>query len=173
MKKGYTIIELIVSMAIFMVAVSLVVGAFATVVRLKTLSSNMKESQQKIRIALEMVTRLSRQAEVVKVSDDGKIVDLYFDASSAAKTRFQIEPANGSIPPTLTINDCTTAGCAGATNLFGGAANLYYSTSSFSKVGTLPALLNINLSGRTGTGGVVFDDDSFDIRTSVILENLR
>ncbi|MDD3481152.1 MAG: prepilin-type N-terminal cleavage/methylation domain-containing protein, partial [Patescibacteria group bacterium] len=79
MKKGFSLVEIVVAMGIFIVVMTLAVGAFVTVSRMKGLTSTMKESQQKVRIAMEMMTRLARQAEKVSVSLDGNTLDLYFD----------------------------------------------------------------------------------------------
>lgn len=61
-KQGTTLIELIISMAIFLVIVNICVGAFIATLNLKNMTTNERESQQKFKIATEMVEKMGRQA---------------------------------------------------------------------------------------------------------------
>jgi len=77
-KQGMTIIELIVAMGIFTIVTTLAVGSFVAISRMRMFALNLKESQQKVRIMTEMISRYARQADIVTVSDDNKKVDMYF-----------------------------------------------------------------------------------------------
>jgi prepilin-type N-terminal cleavage/methylation domain-containing protein len=68
-KRGVTLVEIMVSMGLFAVLASIIVGAFVMTLNMKTLVTNMKESQQKTRMALEILSRLARQANRVEVFD--------------------------------------------------------------------------------------------------------
>lgn len=186
-KKGMTIVEIIVSMAIFMVVVTLVVGAFVTVVRMKALTSNMKESQQKARIAMELVTRLARQAEKVQITGTDTL-DLYFniDASNPQATRFEIAPrAAGTTDYTLDMYDCTNFSAAqctkwgAATDLLGGVYNLdptksYFQRTLGGSINVIPPLLAVVFDGKiTGLNGSGYYSDSFKINTEVMLEGIN
>lgn len=70
LKKGMTIIEAVVAMAIFITAVTLVVGGFVTIVRLQNKSNIMRETQQNARTAIEIIARSARQAESVTVPNN-------------------------------------------------------------------------------------------------------
>lgn len=175
-KKGVTLVELLVAMAIFLIIVTIVVGAFTSVSRMKALTSTMKESQQKTRIALEMITRLSRQAEKVVVSNNGKIVDLYFnieetDATNILGSRFEISGSellygecSGSLTCAQNITD--------RKNLYEGIT-LNSANSSFEKTGTIPPTLNVILVGNIGDGSSTYFSDELTIDTTVILEAIK
>ncbi|MDD5693269.1 MAG: prepilin-type N-terminal cleavage/methylation domain-containing protein [Patescibacteria group bacterium] len=94
-KKGFTLVELMVAMSIFVIVTTLAVGGFVAVNNLKALAMTQKETQQKIRISLELLTRYAKQAEFVKVSSttaydesatakgvSGNIVEFYFNLSN-------------------------------------------------------------------------------------------
>lgn len=95
-KKGTTLIEVVVAMGIFAILATIIVGAFVLILNMKALTSTMKEAQQKLRMAIELTSRLSRQAKRVSVSGAqigaqpgaGNILDLYFDSDTA--TRFSV-----------------------------------------------------------------------------------
>lgn len=186
-KRGMTIIEVLVAMTIFMIVVTLVVGAFVTVVRMKALTSNMKESQQKARIATELVTRLSRQAEKVQIIGTDTL-DLFFniDASNPQATRFKITPRAGSTTDyTLDMYDCKSFSgvhCADwgtAVDLLGGVYNLDPTKSHFERVlagGALPIPPSIAVvfDGKiTGLNGSGYYNDDFKIDTEVMLEGIK
>jgi Tfp pilus assembly protein PilW len=53
-------------MGLFAILASIIIGAFVLILSMRTLVSNMNESQQKTRMALELVSRLARQANRVE-----------------------------------------------------------------------------------------------------------
>lgn len=176
MKRGITIIELVVSMAIFMVVASLAIGAFITVTRMRGMTKAMKDSQQKTRIAMEMIIRLSRQAD--KVLATGSNLDLYFNHDGVggyeSGIRFSItsnqlhqyhcNPGGG-----LSCGTWVDEG-----DLMSGRVTFNSATSRFTKTGTIPPRVNIVLDGQIqGVPANSFYYDSLKIDTSVILENLK
>ena len=66
-KKGMTLVELLVAMTIFTTATTIAIGSFVAVSRIRMVTLNMKETQQKVRITLEMINRYARQADRVSV----------------------------------------------------------------------------------------------------------
>ena len=90
MKRGVTLIELTVSMGIFTIIATLAIGAFVSVSRMKAMTTSMREAQQKVRIATETITRLSKQANVVKIPNEHEIV-LYFD-DVQKMSKFSVSP---------------------------------------------------------------------------------
>ncbi|MEI7690660.1 MAG: type II secretion system protein [bacterium] len=111
-KRGMTLIELMVAMGIFTVITTLAVGSFVAVSRMRMYALNLKESQQKVRIITEMISRYARQADTVIVEDDstivppedgkGKIVKMYFKTDTidtalnkSYASRFDIKSEGG------------------------------------------------------------------------------
>lgn len=177
MKKGVTLIELVVAMGIFSIIATLVVGAFVLILNMKSLTSNMRESQQKLRMAIELTSRLSRQAEVAMVSSGNKTLTLYQGGETPSATRFIID-ANGSLyqEDCLTVDssaeDCTTTGWSNhKIDLLGGNI-LLDSSSNFAKNGAKPATLDINLIGVI-PGTKAFNSDRLTINNTVVLESLK
>lgn len=179
-RKGLTIIELVVSMAIFMVIATIAIGAFISVVRLKALTSVMKESQQKVRLATEMITRMSRQAEKVVVTN-GDTLELYFNISDGIPANDSAVRFNMYASGNLFITDCLAISNKSCTNwslapsnLMSGVVTLDYANSGFTKSGTIPASLSVVLTGKIqGTVMNEYSNDSFKMETAVILENLQ
>ncbi|GEM_PF-2082112 len=66
-KKGITLIEILVASAVFMTLMGLVVGSFIALTNAKSLSVRMRNSQEKLRVSLDMISRLSRQASDVNI----------------------------------------------------------------------------------------------------------
>lgn len=93
MRKGVTLIELVVSMGIFTVIATVAVGAFVTVTRMKTMASDARETQQKVRIATERISRLSRLADYVILNPPANnSLELHFSTISGIKaSKFSIE----------------------------------------------------------------------------------
>jgi prepilin-type N-terminal cleavage/methylation domain-containing protein len=78
MKRGMTIIELIVAITLFVTVITLVLGSFVSISRTKLLVSSMKESQNKIRLISEMITRFGKEADRAKVTEGGRVVGFFF-----------------------------------------------------------------------------------------------
>ena len=184
-KKGTTLVELIVAMAIFTVVSSLAISSFITVMRMKELGTNMKNSQQKARVALEQITRLARQADKVEITTSGGnyALKLYFLASttkSAVKFSFySTNWANATNPngtiyyypcPSIVNNACSDAtgdwnDYSAGQDLFGGQGilKLYNATvvNKFEIDDVLPPTLNISINGKIpgGSNNAFFSDN--------------
>lgn len=83
-KRGMTLIELIVAITLFVTVITIVIGSFASVSRTKMLIASMKESQQKVRLVTEMLTRYGKEAFYVDVSSDGKEVNYWFKENNSS-----------------------------------------------------------------------------------------
>jgi prepilin-type N-terminal cleavage/methylation domain-containing protein len=101
-KKGFTLVEITVSSTIFVVVITLVLGAFLTINRSRLTVSIMKETQQRIRVANEIIARYSKEAEYAVVlkgqnvadSNGGDTLDLFFnldDENNKLGKRIMIE----------------------------------------------------------------------------------
>lgn len=174
-KKGTTLIEIIVAMTIFLVVVTIAVGAFVTVSRMKALTSTMKNTQQKTRIAIEMLSRLSRQAEKATVSPDGNNLTLYFDikGSNPDAVKFALEDNTLNYYSCNLMNgiDCST--WDSPTDLFGTDIVIDASLSSFKKIGSIPPLLDISITNETAEQENPYYEDRIDIDTTIILESIK
>lgn len=175
-RRGMSLIELMVAMTIFIIVMTLAVGAFLAISKIKTIGINMKESQQKVRIATEMVSRLSRQAETVSI--EGKTLKLIFTTNPTTKyqSKFYIEATGLSYSECL--YDSAHDKCSGTEskiNLLantGNSVTIDEATSSFSKRMAAEPILGIKINGKVNTKAV-YGEDTFAIDTSVILENLK
>lgn len=169
MKKGMTLVELTVAMAIFITITTLVVGAFVTVTRMKSLTSAMRESQQKVRVAMEMVTRLSRQAEAVNV--ESNVLTLFFTNNDGSTSRTKFIIADGGL---YTQDWSSSTGVwTTSVDLVGGETTLDYS-SRFTKVGGIPPTLNILLNGKIGSdSNSLYYSNTFNLDNTIILEGVK
>jgi prepilin-type N-terminal cleavage/methylation domain-containing protein len=184
-KYGFTLIELVVSMAIFLVVITLAVGAFVSVSRMKALTSTMKEVQQKTRIATEMITRLSRQADKVVTDSDGgqsKWVELYFNLYNSNPNygnRFSVEDTGDGFGELLMYECDTATTSCGAEDwvneevLLGDTVKLRYPESYFKKTGSVPPRLEVRVNGVIETAGSAYYSNEIVIDTDVILEGIK
>lgn len=181
-KRGMTLIELVVAMAIFMIIAMIAVGAFTSAVRMKKLTATMRESQQKLRISLEMISRLSRQANGVTVTSDNKTLVLRFKDKTGSETfsEFTIEQSGSNYD--LFLKECTalvSSHCPDSNKeqLLGGVVSLTDQSSFSFNTNQLPPYLTIKLDGKivgadSMTNNPYYTDD-LNIKSSVILENLK
>lgn len=178
LKNGYSLVELVVAMGIFIVVTTLAIGAFVAISRTKALTTTLKESQQKTRIALEMVTRLARQAEKVVIKDSGDTLELYFNIKDTSPygARFRI------INSGLFYDECQgTLNCTswtGVTNLYTDIVLLNDPVSSkdsmFVKGATIPPTLDVKIYGQieSQTNNPYYEDE-INIDTKIILEAIK
>jgi len=179
MKKGFSLLEVVVAMGIFTIIATLVVGAFVMISQMRVLVSITRENQQKTRVAMEMITRLSRQADKVFIQDEGKTLILRFNTDNptrAMESRFQIGP-NGE----LFYGECSGPACTVTThnNIYRGVA--LKADSHFEKIGTIPAKLRVFLNGNielpggspTTTERRAYYSNEITLETLVILERIR
>jgi prepilin-type N-terminal cleavage/methylation domain-containing protein len=82
-KRGLTLIELMVAMTIFILVMTLSIGGFVAISKYRVLIGTMKETQQKIRVANEMIIRYSKQAEYASIAITGDSLELFFDIDNA------------------------------------------------------------------------------------------
>jgi len=192
-KRGMTLIELVVATAIFAVVTTMAVGAFVTVSRMQTLTNNMKNTQQKLRVAIEMVSRLARQAQVVLVvnNDDASTVDMYFGLDDnkvpQSASRFEIRDYGSGrslyYSECLTISaitkKCSTDAVSGsgwqpANDLLSGPLRLD-GTSCFTKIGAIPPTLTVTLHDVpvSGASNDPYYTDNMNIVNEIVLEQIR
>lgn len=185
-KRGYSLVELVVAMGIFIVVTTLAIGAFVAVSRTKALTSTIKESQQKTRIALEMITRLARQAEKVIISDNGDTLELYFEIKSTSPygARFRIDnnglyydECQGALNCSNTDSD-TSNDWKNETNLYSGINlindPLSLKDSMFVKGATVPPTLDVKIYGQieSQTNNPYYEDE-INLDTKIILEAIK
>lgn len=191
-KKGITLIEVMVAMGLFAILSTLIVGAFVVVLNMKALTSTMKETQQKLRTSLELISRLGRQADRVEIynssnqmAERGQVVDLYFasDGTNPSATRFKIAPTTKTGETnvfslymqecqTFTSKDCT-AWDPSENDLLDGRLTLD-ANSIFELTVTEPGnppTLSIILNGQITNLNKYYQNE-FSLENKVILENL-
>lgn len=194
-KRGFTILELLVSMTIFLTLTTLLIGAYVAVVRTKGLATTRKETEQKTRIALEMISRLSKQANKVKTTNDLSKTDgetrrnlfLYFEDEGNGPTVARFYSATNQIgllyyecPKSKVTSLASTNFCTGnwvgqgGIDLFAGTLNnrIQVNSAIFTKDGGIPASLKVDLD-LTTIGPNAYYTDNLSLSTQTILENLK
>jgi len=163
-RKGMTLVELIVAMAIFTVVLLVAVGAFINMNNLRAVALSSRESQQKLRLAIEMISRYSRQAEKIVLSStpatldsqgNSQTVDMYFniDTASPQGERFEIKQV-GSVyklyfysctPAASTDPECASWGTG--SDLLGGDVELAWNNTPFTGYSGFKKNADIALNG--------------------------
>jgi prepilin-type N-terminal cleavage/methylation domain-containing protein len=183
-RRGMTLIELMVAMTIFVTVMTLAIGGFIAISRSRILVGNMKDSQQKIRIANEMIIRYAKQAEYVKLADQGgSLLELYFDSgtvNASAKKFLVSEIETGKYD--LVYSECKTFNgtqCnewTEASSLLGSQnSNIYLNSIDdvFRLNGVLPAVLDVTLSIVNEVPGYDSLSNTMTIQNAIILEGLK
>jgi prepilin-type N-terminal cleavage/methylation domain-containing protein len=179
MKKGYSLLELVVAMGIFAILTTLVIGAYVSIINIRTLANTMRESQQKLRVASETITRLARQADTVLITGGGRTgptVELFFGYPATSAVKFSVE--SGSI---FYYDRCLSLGPAtcniwpgSGVDMLGGSVRLIAATSFFTKTSDqIVPKLQVQLDGTINFVADFYNNDTFRILTEVPLENLR
>ena len=192
-KKGFTLIELVVAMTIFITVMTLAIGGFITILRSRMIIGNMKDSQQKIRVVSESISRFAKEAEYVQIPTgagrsipiDGDTLVMYFDSYTVAK-KFKLVPLSTPIDGqydlqsfdcvTFTSNVCTTWGTG--TSLLGTKVRMISDTVSppttakpvFKLSTTRPYVIELRLEFRSGASVA---SDSITINNAILLEGLK
>jgi len=190
-KKGMTLVELMVSMAIFTVVTSLAIGAFVTILNMRVMAGNMKNTQQKVRVAVETITRIAKQAEKVEKTGPSKYqtLTLYFNLSDApTAVRFStkwvidhedvlysrcdniiLDPISGYICGTSDANWEVPL------DLFEGEDAIKVTDAEFDIENTYPPKLMFTLTGEILPHNIskAYYNDEINIETKIILENIK
>lgn len=186
-KKGMTLIELIVAMTLFVVVSTIAVGGFISISRARILIGNMKDSQQKIRIANEMIIRYAREAQAVLIEDSGKTLKLSFDIGTTNPTGKMFKLANqdsGGLYDLLyyectdssstclnsgtSLLDKTTGLAIADTHTSGTTANDVFSLNSESL-----SVLELNLVFKNVVSGFASMNDTMTLKNAVIMGELK
>jgi type II secretory pathway pseudopilin PulG len=183
-KKGMTLIEVLVASTVFMILISLVVGSFISFSNMKSLSTKMRNSQEKLRVALDMISRNSRQASdvnIITTNGEKRLVLMNTDTDGNIETgsQFIIEAPDANGLSNLYYLECSSTACNNFStlskttgqNLLGGDIKLIYATSGFSRsfaVSSSP-YLDIILNGSNGSSSNNYYNDNFSIETGVVI----
>jgi len=179
-KRGLTLIELMVAMTIFIIVITLSVGGFVAISKVRAITGGMKETQQKVRVANEMITRFAKQAEYVTIPLGGDTLELYFDMSSAISAKKFAVDAKGD----LLYSDCKTFDaqkkCTSwdpdpGNSLLGGTDKGIYldDANVFQLSGVLPSVLNLKLDVVNSLPGYSSLSSSMLVENAVILGGLK
>jgi prepilin-type N-terminal cleavage/methylation domain-containing protein len=76
-KKGFTLVEILIAMAIFVVLVSVVVATFGFSSNLQTRNLSIRESSQNSRYIVESIARDVRLADSFEITEDDTKITLY------------------------------------------------------------------------------------------------
>lgn len=189
-KRGMTLIELMVAMSIFVIVMTLAIGGYVSISRTRILMGNMKDSQQKVRIANEMIIRYARQAEYIKLANDGSSLELYFDVDTGetpSAKKFQRSRISNTDPYDLLFYECTDSSpvaraCSNwglGTSLLGGSSgnislmNPETNPNIFQLDGVLPSVLKLKLMIASTVPGNSTLSDEMTIQNAIILESIK
>ncbi|MEI6266835.1 MAG: type II secretion system protein [bacterium] len=67
---GFTIVELMVSMSLFSVLTVLILMSFINISNIRARTGSMKDSQQKIRVVADQITRMTKEASTATIKKD-------------------------------------------------------------------------------------------------------
>lgn len=194
-RKGMTLVEVMVSITLFSIVLLVCVRAFIQMNNLRAIGLNARESQQKLRLGIEMMSRYARQADKVVISgtscgNNCSEIAMYFNINQAANrygVKFQVNPSNNGglvyfeCPMTSAQTECTSWGTG--QNLLGSYLKLMppsgfvknevvdLSTGSDPQI-AMPPSLSIYLKGVMSQGNL-FYQRTFNVDTRVILENIK
>jgi prepilin-type N-terminal cleavage/methylation domain-containing protein len=180
MKRGVTLIELVVAMAIFTTLSVLIISAFVTILNMKAITANNRETQQKLRVAVEQITRTARLANTISSNTSGttKTLTLTFADANTKPVKFVIKSTADGYK--LYSNDCSVGANLTCTT-WNSDNDLLKGTMQLSADSDLTVdnnagpknrgLLNIFLHGTVSGGKTAYYKDDLVLKTSVILES--
>ncbi len=159
--KGFSLIELVVAMGIFAVAVTMATAVFVTINRLNTRGVAVKDAQQNARLAMEEISRVVRISQKITVSGSGSLRELEVDVEDVGKVKFSVNPASGVLEKT----DLTTGIKSSVTS-----NSVIVEELKFEEISAVPAILNIYIkvierNPAYGTG----EEYEVELKSSVVL----
>jgi prepilin-type N-terminal cleavage/methylation domain-containing protein len=180
-QKGFTLLEMTVAMGIFAIVASLAIGAYLSVSKMNGLVTTMRESEQRLRVTNEVITRLGKQANFVILPNSQTAQFYYLEPSgSFLGYEFAIDATNHNINYYTCSNmPCTAAELATPTGtLLGSTANdIQLSSSSGFNLTTASGQpeMHVLIEGTTTAVGpyAPFYGDTFRLDNSFYLENLQ
>jgi prepilin-type N-terminal cleavage/methylation domain-containing protein len=89
-KRGFTIIELMVALGLFAILSTMIIITFITMVNIQAKATAMKESQQKIRTAVDQITRQIKEADQIIIDPTFTQLTLTYNEDLYAQVRYRI-----------------------------------------------------------------------------------
>jgi prepilin-type N-terminal cleavage/methylation domain-containing protein len=96
-RRGYTLIELVVSMALFAVFSVIVISSFLSFAYIQARTSAMKESQQKLRTTLDFMVRQAKEADEVTIDAATNTLTLKYNTSNAYTSAVSYQLTGGRL----------------------------------------------------------------------------
>ncbi len=125
-KNGFTLIEVLISTAIFVVLIATVVSTFGLGSDLQNKTLAIRESSQNARFIIEAIARDVRLADSFRILDDGKTIEIYKENETITYSIVNdIETNKGVIAYSDGVNN---------ENLNGESLDISYDNSNFSGV---------------------------------------
>lgn len=87
---GFTLIELMVSMGLFTILSTIVIMSFVSFANIQARTAAMRDSQQKVRMALDQMTRQIKEASTIVIDDANQRITLTFKEDPYAQARYEI-----------------------------------------------------------------------------------
>lgn len=168
--KGMTLIELLVAMAIFLIVTTISVGGFVSLIRLQTESRTMTDVQQNGRIALEQLTRLSRQADKVTITHQAP--EAHTDHSTPEATDY-IDDITFTIEGEDLLFNVAEGRLQKNNGLTITNDNVVIKKMYFNKKEGIPATLDINLILESKNPSIGTTKDTINLKSSVLLTGLK
>lgn len=172
-KRGITLIELIVAMAIFLVVITLAVGGFLSLLRLQTQTQTMTDVQQNGRIAIEQITRLARQAESLEITHLDPSGHTNHTGDSDYQDQLKITIGGGSSCFKVEDDRLKRFTSCGGTGLTLSSSDVKIKRFYFDKSRGVPPELYIYLTVESVNPSIGNEKDTINLNTSVLLTGLK
>ena len=95
-KRGFTLIEMLVSVAIFTIVVTIVMGTIVTIVDISRKTRTMTEAMSNLNLAMESMTRTLKTATVITVPNNDGLVEATDQNGDKVKYEVVENAANGN-----------------------------------------------------------------------------
>ncbi len=105
-RSGFTLIEMVVSLGLFAILGVLVIVSYVSYANIQAKAVAMKNSQQKLRVAIDQIEKQVKEAKTVTISDDHKTLSLTFDQPGTyAAARYVISKIDDTYA-SLSYSEC-------------------------------------------------------------------
>ena len=115
MRRGMTLIEIVISMTLFSVAALVAVYTFTSIVQLQQKGATQRMVQQNSRYIIETISREVRDGISVDVQDNGNSLRIVGSDSAESAIHYRYLPQGGGNPAGENIilrQFCNTSGCS-------------------------------------------------------------
>lgn len=173
-KAGFTVLEIVVSMSVFAIFVTLLSGILVTISRLDMKAEATREVQQNTKIMLDQVARYAKEAKKIEVLEDTASkyeIEITIDIINVGARTVQFKREGSDL---FVSNELKPGDVIVYSRLNSESVDVTSFTTNI--VSGVPGLLEITINSKTDQnklGSTIFSEDEMELKTFVAMRGQK